>query len=56
MTIDTVQAMVIIIVGLIMVSILLRILLIVHRQGNKIRELENRIKATNQMEVDKTNG
>ena len=56
MTLDTTQGMVIIIVGLLLIAILLRILMVVHRQGTRIKELETRMKATDEMEVTDKNG
>ena len=41
---STVEAMMFIVVGLMLVAILIRILIVVHRQAARVRELEDRIK------------
>lgn len=53
---DTVGSMTFIVIGFLLIAILLRILFVVHRQGNRIKELENRMKATDEMEVTDNNG
>lgn len=44
MILDTVQSMFLLILGVMAILILLRILFIVHRQTNRVKELEQRMK------------
>lgn len=44
LTTDTVQSMSLLVIGLLAIVILLRILVIVHKQAGKFKELEQRMK------------
>lgn len=51
MTLDTVQSMWLMAISVLAILILLRILVIVHRQSRKFKELENRMKAMEQTDA-----
>ncbi|HRJ06770.1 MAG TPA: hypothetical protein PK096_01580 [Candidatus Saccharibacteria bacterium] len=50
------QSLVVMVGGAVLVAILLRILIVVRRQTNRLKELETRMKATEDMEVTDNNG
>ena len=50
MILDTAQSMAFIIVGILLVVVLLRVLMAVHRQAKKVNDLEVRMKAVEKME------
>lgn len=50
MILDTAQSMTLIIVGILLVIVLLRVLVAVHHQSNKVKDLEIRMKAVEKME------
>ena len=54
MMLDVVQSIAMLVIGLLAIVILLRILVIVHRQNWRVKELETRMKAMETMEVDPT--
>lgn len=49
---DVAQSIAILIIGLLAIIILLRILVIVHGQTGRVKELEMRMKAMEKMDVD----
>ena len=49
---DVAQSIAILIIGLLAIIILLRILMIVHGQTGRVKELEMRMKAMEKMDVD----
>ena len=50
MILDTAQSMAFIIVGILLVIVLLRVLVAVHHQAKKVKELETRMKAVEKLE------
>lgn len=52
MILDTVQSMMFIVLGVVAVAILLRILVIVHKQTRRFKELENRMKAMEHIDAE----
>lgn len=50
MILDTAQSMAFIIVGILLVILLLRVLIAVHHQAKKVKDLEIRMKAVEKME------
>lgn len=52
MILDVAQSMIILIMGVVTIAILLKILFIVHKQSTKVKELEMRMKAMENMELD----
>ena len=52
MTLDVTQSMALLVIALLAIVILLRILVVVHRQSNTVKELEMRMKAMEKMEVE----
>ncbi len=51
MILDTVQSMFLLIIGVMAILILLRILFIVHRQADNVKELEKRLRMMEQGEA-----
>ena len=51
MTLDVAQSMALLIISLLAIVILLKILAIVHRQTGKVKELEMRMKAMEQLDA-----
>lgn len=51
MTLDIVQSMALLIISLLAIVILLKILAIVHHQTGKVKELEMRMKAMEQLDA-----
>lgn len=49
---DVVQSMALLIIALLAIIILLRILVVVHGQTRRVKELEMRMKAMEKMDVD----
>lgn len=54
MMLDVVQSIAMLVIGLLAIVILLRILVIVHKQSWHVKELETRMKAMETMEVNPT--
>ncbi len=50
MILDTAQSMTLIIVGILLVIVLLRVLVAVHHQSKKVKDLEIRMKAVEKLE------
>ena len=53
---DSAQGMVFIVVGFIMIGIMVRILVVIHGQDHRMKELEARMKATDEMEATDKDG
>ena len=54
MTLGTVQSIMILVLGAIAVIVLLYVLVIVHKQTGRVKELEMRMKAMDELEVNET--
>lgn len=54
MTLSVAQSITLLIIALLAIAILLKILIIVHKQTNRVKELEMRMKAMEKMEVDES--
>ncbi len=52
MTLGMAESIVLLFIALLSIIILLRILVVVHHQTNKVKELEMRLKAMDNMEVE----
>lgn len=51
---DVAQSMMVLVLGILAIIVLLGVLVIVHRQTNRVKELEMRMKAMDKLEANQT--